>query len=187
LGKLAISLYLGKSSMSSAYGAAGSLVILLVWVYYSAQILFFGAEFTQIYANRFGSKLVPEGGAVPEKEASAAPHGVVYPEHSPPGRSTPPVPEQQRGAAARQGRGQQGRQPLPATGRAVQEQHGIKMEPRQIHSVPRRPELLPQPEPNMLAVTAVLATLVGFVSGMVIQRVPKSKPEKPRRRFRFKR
>ena len=50
LGKFAIGLYLGQSAFSSTYGAAGSLVVLLVWVYYSSQILFFGAEFAQVYA-----------------------------------------------------------------------------------------------------------------------------------------
>jgi membrane protein len=57
LGKFGIGLYLGRSSVGSAYGAAGSLVLLLVWVYYSAQILFFGAELTQVYARRHGSRL----------------------------------------------------------------------------------------------------------------------------------
>ena len=51
-GKFIIGLYLGKSGMASAYGAAGSLVIVLVWVYYSAQILFLGAEFAHVYARR---------------------------------------------------------------------------------------------------------------------------------------
>lgn len=55
VGKFLIGLYLGKSSIASAYGAAGSLVVLLVWIYYSAQILFFGAELTQVYARRHGS------------------------------------------------------------------------------------------------------------------------------------
>jgi len=55
IGKFAIGLYLGKASIGSAYGAAGSLVIVLVWVYYSSQILFFGAEFTQVYAEHHGS------------------------------------------------------------------------------------------------------------------------------------
>ena len=55
IGKFALGLYLGKAAVGSAYGAAGSLVILLVWVYWSAQILFFGAEFTQVYARRYGS------------------------------------------------------------------------------------------------------------------------------------
>ena len=57
-GKLLIALYLGKSSVASAYGAAGSLVIVLLWVYYSAQVFFFGASFTRVYANRYGSRMV---------------------------------------------------------------------------------------------------------------------------------
>ena len=54
-GKYLIGLYLGTSTIGSTYGAAGSLAVFLVWVYYSAQILFFGAEFTQVYANRYGT------------------------------------------------------------------------------------------------------------------------------------
>lgn len=76
IGKLSIGLYLGKSDVGSAYGAAGSLVILLVWVYYSAQILLFGAEFTQVYANRAGARIVPSDNAVtvdPEKAVSESP------------------------------------------------------------------------------------------------------------------
>jgi len=64
LGKYVLGLYLGTSSVSSSYGAAGSLVILLLWVYYSAQILFFGAEFTQVWANRFGTPVRPDADAV---------------------------------------------------------------------------------------------------------------------------
>ncbi|MER3553461.1 MAG: ribonuclease BN [Meiothermus sp.] len=56
LGKFAIGLYLGRGSVTSVYGAAGSLVILLLWIYYSAQIVLFGAEFTQVYAHRHGSR-----------------------------------------------------------------------------------------------------------------------------------
>lgn len=58
IGKFLIGMYLGKVDVGSAYGAAGSLVILLVWVYYSSQILLFGAELTAIYANRYGSRIV---------------------------------------------------------------------------------------------------------------------------------
>jgi membrane protein len=65
LGKFLIGLYLGNSSVGSSFGAAGSLVLLLLWIYYSAQILLFGAEFTQVYANKFGSKIVPEGEELP--------------------------------------------------------------------------------------------------------------------------
>ncbi|HET7625152.1 MAG TPA: YihY/virulence factor BrkB family protein [Verrucomicrobiae bacterium] len=60
IGKFLLGMYLGKNSTVSAYGAAGSLVLILLWVYYSAQILFFGAEITQVYANRFGARLEPK-------------------------------------------------------------------------------------------------------------------------------
>jgi membrane protein len=63
LGKFLIGIYIGRSSISSVYGAMGSLVIVLVWVYYSAQILFFGAQFTRIYAGKFGVKPEPVRGA----------------------------------------------------------------------------------------------------------------------------
>lgn len=59
LGKFALGFYLGRSAFSSTYGAAGSLVVLLVWVYWSAQILFFGAEFTQVYTRTHGSRTGP--------------------------------------------------------------------------------------------------------------------------------
>jgi membrane protein len=59
LGKMLIGLYLGKSSLASAYGAAASFVIVLIWVYYSAQILLLGAEFTHIYATKYGSRARP--------------------------------------------------------------------------------------------------------------------------------
>jgi membrane protein len=55
IGKHVIGLYLGHSAVSSTYGAAGSLLVVLIWVYYSAQIFLYGAEFTKIYATRFGS------------------------------------------------------------------------------------------------------------------------------------
>ena len=64
LGKFLIGFYIGTSSASSTYGAAGSLVVLLLWVYYSAQILLFGAEFTQVYGRRFGSAIQPADYAV---------------------------------------------------------------------------------------------------------------------------
>lgn len=75
LGKFLIGLYLGKSSVASTYGAAGSLVIVLLWIYYSSQILFLGAEFTQVYASRYGSQIKPSQHAVPvvEKKEIASP------------------------------------------------------------------------------------------------------------------
>lgn len=58
LGKFVLGFYLGRSAIASSYGTSSSLVIILVWVYYSAQILFFGAAFTQVYAQRHGSRRV---------------------------------------------------------------------------------------------------------------------------------
>jgi membrane protein len=75
VGKFAIGLYLGHSSMASSYGVAGSFVVLLVWTYYSAQILFFGAELTQAYANEFGSHIVPAEDAVRLTESERANKG----------------------------------------------------------------------------------------------------------------
>ncbi len=62
-GKYLISIYLGHAAMGSAFGAAGSFAVLLVWIYYSALISFFGAEFTQVYARRHGRQIKPEGHA----------------------------------------------------------------------------------------------------------------------------
>jgi len=64
LGKYIISLYLGSSRISTTYGAAASIVFLLIWVYYSSQILFFGAEFTQAYTHELGGRLFPTEYAV---------------------------------------------------------------------------------------------------------------------------
>ncbi len=58
IGRYLLALYLSRSSFSSAYGAAGSFVFLLAWVYYSVQILLFGAELTQVYASQFGTRIV---------------------------------------------------------------------------------------------------------------------------------
>jgi len=59
IGKFAIGIYLGKFSIASIYGAAGSIILILVWVYYSAAILYFGAEFTRVFAQTHGHKIVP--------------------------------------------------------------------------------------------------------------------------------
>jgi len=67
IGKQLIGLYLGKTSFGSTYGAAGSLVIVLVWVYYSAQLFFLGAEFTKVYTKTFGSQFARQFERVPPK------------------------------------------------------------------------------------------------------------------------
>lgn len=64
IGKFALGAYLGSGKAASAYGAASGLITVLLWVYYSSQIVLFGAEFTQVYANKFGSHVEPEDNAV---------------------------------------------------------------------------------------------------------------------------
>ncbi len=64
LGKLGITYYIGNSDMSSSYGAAGSLVVILLWIYYSSIILYFGAEFTKAYAAEYGGRILPSKYAV---------------------------------------------------------------------------------------------------------------------------
>src|SRR6266498_1123686 len=78
IGKILIGLYLGSSGVTSTYGAAGSLITILLWVYYSAMIFFLGAEFTQVYATQYGSGVVPADnaqriGASPEAEKRQSP------------------------------------------------------------------------------------------------------------------
>ena len=74
IGKALIGLYLGKSA--AAAGAAGSLVVIVVWVYYSAQILLFGAEFTKVWTRRHGSGYVPETTAMPVTQEARAEQGM---------------------------------------------------------------------------------------------------------------
>lgn len=87
-GRFLLGLYLGNSSFGSTYGAAGSVVIILVWVYYAAQILFFGAEFTQVYASRFGSRIVPDENAVRLTEQARAEQGMTRNGNQQKGRKT---------------------------------------------------------------------------------------------------
>jgi membrane protein len=75
-GTYLIGLYLGWSSVASAYGAAGSPMVLLLWVYYSSQVLLFGAEFTQVYACKYGRPLVREDRAEPVTPEARARQGM---------------------------------------------------------------------------------------------------------------
>ncbi len=73
IGKFFIGLYLGRSAFSSTYGAAGSLIVVLVWIYYSTQIFFIGAEFTQVYARYMGEQIIVKKG----RRKAAATHAVA--------------------------------------------------------------------------------------------------------------
>ena len=64
IGKYALALYFGKAEPGSTYGAAGSIILILLWVFYSCLIMFFGAEFTQVYARRYGHRVEPNENAI---------------------------------------------------------------------------------------------------------------------------
>jgi membrane protein len=83
LGKAAIGFYLGNSSIGTTYGAAGSIVILLIWVYYSAAILYFGAEFTRQYVQKKGERIYPNDYAVWVEQVEMESKGLI-PEKQPP-------------------------------------------------------------------------------------------------------
>lgn len=77
LGKFGLGFYLGRESTASSFGAAGSVVLLLLWVYYASCILLFGAEFTQVYARETGHEIKPMPGAVPVTAEARAQQGLV--------------------------------------------------------------------------------------------------------------
>ena len=90
IGKTAIGMYLGKAGVGSAYGAAGSLVVLVVWVYYSAQIFFFGAEFTHVVAGAHGpAQEQPEADAKREPSKAAGEESEAVRERAPARRPAP--------------------------------------------------------------------------------------------------
>jgi membrane protein len=87
IGRRLLILYLDRSDTVSLYGAAGTIVVLLIWVYYSAQIVLFGAEFTKLYADRFGRPIEPRKMVVLEDviETAAAEQQQDHPSGSPVG------------------------------------------------------------------------------------------------------
>jgi len=86
-GKFLLSMYLGREGTASSYGAAGSVVVILLWIYYSSAILLFGAEFTQAYAQHRGHKLEPSKYAVPITKEARAQQGMPKPESVEPERA----------------------------------------------------------------------------------------------------
>ncbi|MEO5955438.1 MAG: YihY/virulence factor BrkB family protein [Nitrospiraceae bacterium] len=79
IGKFLIGVYLGKSDVGLAYGAAGSLIVILLWVYYASQIFLFGAEFTAVYASSHGSRISPIKNAMPARARVVAVPGAAHP------------------------------------------------------------------------------------------------------------
>jgi membrane protein len=144
IGKELIGLYMGHVAVGSAFGAAGSLVVLLLWIYYSAMILFFGAEFTQVYANRYGSKIVPAEYAIPMTEKSRIQQGMPH-----------------RHTVDAVARKEPGRIP------AVESKEGIKTDTKYMPDTTDRPRT--PPERSMAALGGLVVALIGFVGTTFIR------------------
>jgi membrane protein len=116
IGKYLLSFYIGHAAPGSAFGAVGSIVVMLIWVFYSAQILFFGAEFTQVYANSFGTHIVPASNAEPlteeMREQAGIPHSPTVRKRSPSGPRAMILPTRRRRAVVR---------PVSTTGKSAVE------------------------------------------------------------------
>jgi hypothetical protein len=93
IGKYLLALYLGRASTKSSLGAAASVIIILMWVYYASLILFFGAEFTQVYAKQTGTKIVPDEFGAPVMEKQRAEEGIPH-QKTAPGHKPYPAPGQ---------------------------------------------------------------------------------------------
>ena len=93
VGKFALGWYLGRESTSSSYGAAGAVVLVLLWVYYTSCILFFGAEFTQVYAREYGHYVAPADNAEQVSAKQRANEGMAPPSQPDNRRFTPGTPE----------------------------------------------------------------------------------------------
>jgi membrane protein len=163
IGKLLVGLYLGKASVASSFGAAGSLAVILVWVYYSAQIFLLGAEFTWVFAHRFGSRQGKEKPATAKEQGStakpategaaaaapAAPQGVTHPAAA---RDRPAPPATQPAAA-----GPRPAQPSVAGPRsAVPAYASAAMPSPRRAQPPRSPSGLVQHHPGVMAAGALL-------------------------------
>lgn len=123
LGKFLLGLYLGRQSTASAYGAAGAVVLILLWVYYASVILFLGAEFTQVYAKARGHRVAPTEHSVRVTEGERANQGIPHQEPEP---------------AQSHGQSQPGSHPIPAP--AAMAEHTAATVPTTLRKpVPFRP------------------------------------------------
>ncbi|MGI9072016.1 MAG: YihY/virulence factor BrkB family protein [Bryobacteraceae bacterium] len=174
IGKQLLGLYLGKASVGSTYGAAGSLVAVIVWIYYSAQIFFFGAEFTRVYGEVHGAK----------KESAAKEPAVQVPSE-PKTESAQVVQGADVRMAAAVGSASRVRLPAPTASADASAEAGTALR----HAITRSGEAMPLLEPRSSAVTTTPSALgaprtkprlptaaaLGFILGRVSGAIGKNK------------
>jgi membrane protein len=153
IGKYLLGLDLGQSSVASGFGAAGSFVVLLLWIFYSSQILLFGAEFTQVYARTYGSRIVPSKNAVDLSELARIHQG---------------IPRTEEVAALAKGHpttaAQQGKDPkAPKTVQTNDQRHALEID----HLAPMPLPPKPQTRTSTL-ILGICAALATFIVGMLI-------------------
>jgi membrane protein len=166
IGKFLLGIYLGKASVGSAYGAAGSLVAVVVWIYYSAQIFFFGAEFTRLYADaRLKQRAPADMARVPkEHESDIVPAPV----------SQPPVPEKSMAAVAAAGAAPSPPPALPIALNSPAIRISLDVPVTESQAVAASPvvETLAVKTPHRVTKPRLLAAVaVGFVLGRVALRL----------------
>ncbi len=154
VGKFAIGFYLGRSSVSSTYGAAGALVIVLLWVYYSGLILFFGAEFTRVYADQAGSRVRPSANAIPASNPSEAQPGTAM--------TTTAAQQQYERGISHPEPGKQAAEPAPGQLPRPQAPHALPEPRAESRALAKRPA-------SELAYRRNLAALFGFLAGAILE------------------
>jgi membrane protein len=177
VGQIAIGLYIGNTDFTNQFGAAGALIVILLWVYYSAMISFFGAEFTQVYANMYGSRVTPAENAVPMTREARLRQGIPH--------------KDELDAAARSGRSveEAGVGIVPVTGTArlegyeegkVPPAERIHMrtnpwsQPPALDPNPLRRSSVERPEERSLrAFSAITMLLTGITGGLMMGRLGK--------------
>lgn len=155
IGKQLISLYMGNRALGDVYGAASSLIALLLWVYYSAQIFFFGAEFTQVYARRYGTRIVPESDAISLADLERREEQEI---------------QERRAKKKAAGAGKPAQSPIKESGMPprAQEADHRRLGPGWRANSPVEPiTVFPNPTP-LATITAVMGALIGFVSGWIL-------------------
>lgn len=152
IGRTAIGIYLGNSDPGSAFGAAGSLIVILVWLYYTGQIMYLGAEFTQIYAQEYGQGIQPKENAmwVTSEDRARAGKPSQKPSLEAAGKAPIPAPSTQPRTAVPSS------QLLPVTGE-------------------QQPEETP-PALVQAAMPTLAALLVGVVGSIIIARGERTRP-----------
>jgi hypothetical protein len=167
-----ISFYLAQTATGSTFGAAGSLVVILVWIYFSAQILFFGAEFTQVYATRYGSRIQPSANAVPATEDMRAQQGMPDPQVLAATAAVAEGKQPEVAAAEAVERHQEGEAVVPGSGRDANERAAGRPAQAAQRPAPQGPEPKGSKTGTILA-GATIFSIIGVIARGARRRPPR--------------